>query len=790
MKNFIQKVKIKIIFLWVFLGLLCFFLPFANQSLQAQQSPQPMQREQLNQEISNLFRRSSQGMRRSDSLTLPSTQKCATPLLKQALRHRELLDPENQFIFHRPTEPPSDHHDPYYGNVLVKPYDSPSGHFRLYYTEDNYYGDAVDRSDGDSGTVPDYVRRFASYFDASWSYLMGHLGYRAPGGRTEVFILGINYYGVTSADDKGLYIMVKNSYRGYEIKVNRQEPLNTTSGKAEGAMKITAVHEFFHVVQAGYDQWPTSPVDNTWWEENTAVWIEDELYNNVDDYLNYLGWPYEDLNDNGQWDDDSWGNSGEPYYNIYGTRKTNSSRGDGWFDYPDDSLTAVYDDPYDFKTPVHDWEGSSFGYFEYGGVIWAKFLSERFEPGIIRTIFEHASAPSYDILLAIDQSLKDASGGSTPFAQAFIQFKLANLKQDYTEGLNYPRPQHDANVSSQSSQQLDPLCCRYLIEPYSPGKAVRIAFSNKSPADLVALAVPAGSYTSLPESSPVFGAARLIALDKNKEGTYDFSFDENPSYSKLVIIPINLSWNNTASYKLTVQTLGTPPPAPQMGAPTPMFKDGYLAVRLGWEPVRETGRYQIWRGKEGGAYQTMAFQSEEIASPYQDCNSCEDDDHALDEDQSYLYQVKFATSTGTSSSETVSVTTLKLPFHNLRAIYKTTSKNFSIELSFQVDQNISVDPNIPAYQIERTIKGTISPPAEPVVLKSRTKITSPDEHIIYDDYQVQGNTTYTYTVTVYDAHDSIFRKDISVELPSKIQLPSTQKEAHGCFIAAVTFMTF
>jgi hypothetical protein len=131
MKNFAQGTKIKAILPGVFLGMLCFFLifltflTFANRSLQAQQVPQsrrrqqslqPMSREQLNQEISSLFGRSSQGRQRFDSLSLPAAaQKCATPLLKQALRHRELLDPENQFILHRPTEPPPwDPRDYYY----------------------------------------------------------------------------------------------------------------------------------------------------------------------------------------------------------------------------------------------------------------------------------------------------------------------------------------------------------------------------------------------------------------------------------------------------------------------------------------------------------------------------------------------------------------------------------------------------------------------------------------------------------------------------------------------------
>jgi len=825
MKNFAQGTKIKAILPGIFLGMLCFFLTFlifltfANQSLQAQQVPQsrqrqqslqPMSREQLNQEISSLFRRSSQGRQRFDSLSLPAAaQKCATPLLKQALRHWELLDPENQFILHRPINRPSNRGDYYYGDgvaVWSHTRTSPPGHFRLYYTEDDHYGDAVEGSDGNKVTIPDYVKQFASYFEESWSYLTGRppagLGYRTPSGPIEVFILNIDAYGITSSDDKGLYIMVKNSYRGSEIKPNdNSKGISDLAGKEEGAMKVTATHEFFHVVQAGYDDWPTVPTeiaDNTWWEENTAVWIEDEHYDDVNDYLNYLGWPYRDLNDNGQWNFTQW--SGEPYFDIFGKKWTDIYRGDGWFDYPDDSLIAR--SPYNpdpDAPPPPQWKISNFDSFEYGGVIWPKFLSERFHQEIIRTIFEHARATHYDMLQAIDQSLKDPTGGGKSLDQAFIEFKLANLEQDYEEGARYPIPYHDD--PSMASPQLNPLSCQYLIlrEPSSSGGAVRINFSNNTPinntpqSDLVALAVPATSYASLPGVLPQFGTAQLITLDNSPETYYDFSFHDNPSFSKLVIIPINLSQDAIIFYTLTEQTLTSQPPAPEIIGSTWGIKDGYLSFQLTWKAAGESGKYQIWRSQQGDAYQTRIFQSIELnPSPKQDRYSYPDNDHSLDENKSYTYQLKFASSTGTSSSEVaVAPTPAGFPFHNLLAKHKTTSSNYAVEISFQVDPDIPVDPNIPSYQIERKTGG-----ADPVTVKSKTQITSPPpaggEDVIYDDgYQLRGNTVYTYTVTLYDAHDIPFHKDISIEIPGQVESSDENNgSSHGCFITAVTLATF
>ncbi|MEW6378880.1 MAG: hypothetical protein AB1611_04655 [bacterium] len=760
MTNFTGEVKIQAVLPRIMCAGLCFFLTLSvvDQSPAEQQSSSPAFREQLNREISNLFQPSRAGSQRSfSSSAAPVPLKCGTPLIRQALRHRELLNPENRFILHRPTDPPTDPYDDYYEyNVRVWYYDTP--HFRFYYTEDGYW-DRVEGSDGIQETIPAFVTAFASYFEESWSFLVSDphgLGYRAPvSQKIEVFILSIGAYGITSADSRGLYILVDNTYQRARENLDNE-------GKAAGAMKVTAVHELFHAFQAGYDQWPTSPADTMWWEENTAVWVEDEFYDSVDDYLNYLGQPFQDDNDNGRY------NTGEQYFTIEGNELT-YGRDSGWFDYPDVSLNKTSDDPPYYR------------YLEYGGVIWAKFLSERFGSGIVRSVFERMLPPSYDVLTATSQSLEEISGGRTSFAHAFTCFKLANLEQDYEEGSKYPIPRHDTSIN-----YLEPLSCQYLIfsEPAQPGSTIRIQVDGDSQTDIAFLAVPSGSYQFLPESRPQFGTAQLIPLDGNQQGTYDFSFTGSQDYSKLIIIPINRSRDTMASYALVKSDVPPDelPPVPQLaGPPSARIKDGYLSIRLAWEPVRETGRYQVWRG-QAGEYQTMIFQSEEIVYPYQDSNAYEDTDPAFDGEQTYLYQVKFANSAGDSSSETVPVTTPKFPLFNAHIRYKTAAAPTpSVEISFEVD------PNILAYQIERKIKGTSSTPD---TLVSRKEIESSDRSITYDDYQAQANTEYLYIITAYNAQDDYFRKEVSIRLPQPVVVPipippPSQKESSGCFITAV-----
>ena len=79
--------------------------------------------------------------------------------------------------------------------------------------------------------------------------------------------------------------------------------------------------------------------------------MEDEVFDDVDGYLNYLGNPFDDLDDNLRWDD------GEDYYYLDGNISTTGRDQYVWFERP--HL------PLDYVDSEH----------EYGGVIWAKYLA-------------------------------------------------------------------------------------------------------------------------------------------------------------------------------------------------------------------------------------------------------------------------------------------------------------------------------------------------------------------------------------------------------------------------------
>lgn len=58
-------------------------------------------------------------------------------------------------------------------------------------------------------------------------------------------------------------------------------------------LEVTAAHEFFHAVQFAYDAW-----EDSWFMESTAVWMEDEVFTEINDNTQYL--PYGPLGRPGQ----------------------------------------------------------------------------------------------------------------------------------------------------------------------------------------------------------------------------------------------------------------------------------------------------------------------------------------------------------------------------------------------------------------------------------------------------------------------------------------------------------
>lgn len=208
-------------------------------------------------------------------LEKPQIKKCLTPVYMFADKHKNELVNATAHLKNRSKRKAS-----------VATYTSPSGKFELNYevTGDN----AVPTADGNNNGVPDYVEWTAKAADSSYSHLVGTLGFSDPipdGSVYEVFFENLDgTYGVTytynNPSGPGTKIVMENDFLG-GFPDN-----NDPDGNQRGAIRATMAHEFKHAIQ--YQQNGFSG-DSDAWAEMDATLIEEVVYDQVNDYYNYLG---------------------------------------------------------------------------------------------------------------------------------------------------------------------------------------------------------------------------------------------------------------------------------------------------------------------------------------------------------------------------------------------------------------------------------------------------------------------------------------------------------------------
>ena len=166
---------------------------------------------------------------------------------------------------------------------LQKRYTSPSGMFKIHY--DTTGSNAVSLEDYDYSGISDYIEEVASSFEYAYSVEIGQLGLNIPpedksdhGPEWNIYIKDISDYGYTSFDPDPddpnawiTYITMDNDYT------------HTPTEGLDG-VRVTAAHEFFHMIQFGYN----FRYDDIFLMEAGATWMEDVVYDYVNDYVNYL----------------------------------------------------------------------------------------------------------------------------------------------------------------------------------------------------------------------------------------------------------------------------------------------------------------------------------------------------------------------------------------------------------------------------------------------------------------------------------------------------------------------
>jgi hypothetical protein len=242
--------------------------------------------------------------------------------------------------------------------------------------------------------LPDWVVTSAATVLDVWAREVGELGYRAPlsdstsssnggDGRLDMYLANLGdegLYGYCTTDDPKIldpniatfdvsaYCVIDNDF----LEFPALTPLKNA--------QVTVAHEFFHAVQLAYDG-----LEDGWMMEGTAAWVEDEVYDSINDNRQFL---------------------------------------------QTSPLTASF-------VPL-DWGTDG---FEYGSWIFFRRLSERFGPGVIRSIWNRADSsalgPDAYSVQAISGVLR---GVGTSFRLAFNEFSRANRRARlvYEEGSAYP----------------------------------------------------------------------------------------------------------------------------------------------------------------------------------------------------------------------------------------------------------------------------------------------------------------------------------------------------------------
>src|SRR6201996_1221996 len=159
--------------------------------------------------------------------------------------------------------------------------------------------DAPSRADRNGNGIPDYVERVLAVAENVHQVENEVLGWPAPLGdgsrggghdKTDIYLTelaGEQVFGYTATDpgETGLdgaptrrsaYLVLDNDYSRFDYP-------GTKPGRD---LKVTLAHEYDHVLQYGI---AAEDVErDPWFAESSAVWMEDQVYNGINDYLRYV----------------------------------------------------------------------------------------------------------------------------------------------------------------------------------------------------------------------------------------------------------------------------------------------------------------------------------------------------------------------------------------------------------------------------------------------------------------------------------------------------------------------
>jgi hypothetical protein len=268
--------------------------------------------------------------------------------------------------------------------------------------------DAPDLSDTDGDGVPDYVEKVEAVAEHVHSVENERLGWREPksdgtegggNGKTDIYLANVGgaLFGY-AAPDRG---QASRSHRiprrlyGYLVIDNDYGPKEFPGTTQTGDLEVTLAHEYNHILQFGYDAY-----QDAWFAESTAVWMEDQVYDGIDDYLRYVR----------RW-----------------ARR--------------------------FDTPL-----TTSSIKEYGSAVWNHWLGHRYGRSIVRKAWARAihTRPGGFAVAAYESAIRAAGGAG--FSRDFAHFArdVAEWRTDrvFREGALYPDAPREGRLSADGTVQI------------------------------------------------------------------------------------------------------------------------------------------------------------------------------------------------------------------------------------------------------------------------------------------------------------------------------------------------
>jgi hypothetical protein len=328
----------------------------------------------------------------------------ATIILRDLLVRMHELSPAEQEVARRITARPTEPGDPFTRYSVPEAPNSPlcATNVCVHYVVAS--PDAPPLTDANANGHPDWIDSAAAELEIVWAKEVVEYGYRAPkpdlasddpgpDGRLDVYIAdvgGDRLYGYCTSDDPNLSPQYPfGDVSGYCVLDDDYASSQFPAIFGLDALRVTAAHEFFHAVQFAYDIYEDAVL-----MEGTATWMEDEVYDAINDNYQYL------------------------------------------------AASALSRPEVPFDLALSNPGNDDFG-FQYGAWIFYRYLTERLGPELVRRIWELADfspvGPDLYSLEAMDAALQERD---STLRGRYAGFAAANAfpARSYEEGAAYPSP--------------------------------------------------------------------------------------------------------------------------------------------------------------------------------------------------------------------------------------------------------------------------------------------------------------------------------------------------------------